>query len=69
MLYLDLDELPRLFDRYWLWSAQRPNLAWFRRADHLGDPQKPLAESVRELVAQRTGRRPCGPVRLLTPLR
>jgi DUF1365 family protein len=69
MLYLDLDELPRLFDRYWLWSARRPNLAWFRRADHLGDPKKPLAESVRELVAQRTGQRPCGPVRLLTHLR
>jgi len=33
------------------------------------DPQKPLAESVRELVAQRTGLRPCGPVRLLTHLR
>jgi DUF1365 family protein len=69
MLYLDLDELPRLFDRFWLWSARRPNLAWFRRADHLGDPKMPLAESVRELVAQRTGRRPCGPVRLLTHLR
>jgi len=69
MLYLDLDELPRLFDRYWLWSARRPNVAWFRRADHLGDPQTTLAESVRELVARRTGRRPGGPVRLLTHLR
>ena len=69
LLYLDLDELPRLFDRFWLWSARRPNLAWFRRADHLGDPAQPLAESVRDLVAQRTGRRPRGPVRLLTHLR
>jgi DUF1365 family protein len=69
MLYLDLDELPCLFDRYWLWSSRRPNLAWFRRADHLGDPARPLAESVRDLVEQRCGRRPCGPVRLLTQLR
>jgi DUF1365 family protein len=69
MLYLDLDELPGLFERFWLWSARRPNLAWFRRADHLGDPQQPLADSVRDLVEQRTGQRPQGPVRLLTQLR
>ena len=69
MLYLDLDELPSLFERFWLWSSQRPNLAWFRRADHLGDPAQPLAESVRDLVEQRSGRRPQGPVRLLTQLR
>jgi DUF1365 family protein len=38
LLYLDLDELPRIFDGRWLWSARRPAPAWFRRADHLGDP-------------------------------
>ena len=36
MLYLDLAELPNVFARRWLWSAERPALAWFRRADHLG---------------------------------
>lgn len=69
MLYLDLDELPTLFDRFWLWSARRPNLAWFRRADHLGEAERPLAECVRDLVQQHTGQRPTGPVRLLTHLR
>jgi DUF1365 family protein len=69
MLYLDLDELPGLFERRWLWSARRPNLAWFRRTDHLGDPQVPLATAVRDLVEQASGRRPEGPVRLLTHLR
>ena len=69
MLYLDLDEMPGLFDRFWMWSSSRPNLAWFRRADHLGDPDRPLAECVRDLVEQRSGRRPHGPVRLLTHLR
>jgi DUF1365 family protein len=69
MLYLDLDELPGLFERFWLWSSRRPNLAWFRRADHLGNPQQPLADSVRDFVEQRSGRRPPGPVRLLTQLR
>jgi hypothetical protein len=69
MMYLDLDELPELFDRFWLWSARRPNLAWFRRTDHYGDPVIPLAESIRNLVQQQTGQRPEGPIRLLTHLR
>ena len=37
MLYLDLDELPRLFNRRWFWSTRRPALARFRREDHLGE--------------------------------
>ena len=69
MMYLDLSELPRVFARRWLWSARRPALAWFRRADYLGDPAVPLDDAVRDLVGLRTGRRPAGPVRLLTHLR
>jgi hypothetical protein len=33
---------------------------------HLGDPARPLDECVRDLVERETGRRPAGPVRLLT---
>jgi DUF1365 family protein len=69
MLYLDLDELPELFADTWLWSARRPALAWFRRADHLGSPARPLDECVRELVRERTDLLPSGPIRLLTHLR
>ncbi len=69
MCYLDLAELPGLFDRRWLWSARRPAVAWFRRADYLGDPSIPLETAVRDLVAERTGHRPTGPIRLLTHLR
>jgi hypothetical protein len=69
MLYLDLDELPALFDGYLLASARSRALAEFRRSDHLGDPERPLADEIRALVAARTGRRPAGPVRLLTSLR
>jgi DUF1365 family protein len=69
MAYLDLDELPELFDGRLLWSARRPALAWFRRADHLGDPHTPLTDSVRELVATRVGIPLDGPIRLLTHLR
>jgi DUF1365 family protein len=66
MLYLDLAELPQLFAGSRLWSAVRPALAWFRRGDYLGDPREPLDESVRGLVERATGRRPAGPIRLLT---
>jgi DUF1365 family protein len=69
MVYLDLDELDRVFEGRWLWSTRRPNLAWFRRKDHFGDPQVPLDTAVRDLVESRTGRRPAGPIRLLTHLR
>jgi DUF1365 family protein len=68
MLYLDLDELPTLFRKRWLWSAGRPAVARFRRRDHLGPEQQPLADSVRDLVETETGRRPSGPIRLLTNL-
>ena len=66
MLYLDLDELDEVFRGRWLWSTRRPSLAWFRRSDHLGDPDVPLDDAVRDLVETRTGRRPEGPIRLLT---
>ena len=66
MLYLDLDELDVVFRGRWCWSVDRPALAWFRRADHVGAPDVPLAETVRALVAARIGHRPTGPIRLLT---
>jgi DUF1365 family protein len=69
MVYLDLDELPTVFDRRWFWSVRRPALAWFRRADYLGPPEVPLDAAVRNLVEDRTGSRPRGPIRLLTHLR
>jgi DUF1365 family protein len=69
MSYIDLAELPALFDRRWFWSARRPALAWFRRADFLGPATVPLDSAVRDLVLERTGLRPKGPIRLLTHLR
>ena len=68
MAYLDLDELPGVLDPYRGWSARRPALAWFRRADYLGDPELPLADCVRRAVADRGGEAR-GPIRLLTNLR
>jgi DUF1365 family protein len=62
LAYVDLDELPNL-------PIAAGRLVRFERSDYLGDPDVPLADSVRDLVAERTGTRPEGPVRLLTQLR
>jgi len=69
MMYLDLDELPGLFDPHWLWSARRPAPAWFRRSDYLGAPDVDLADAVRDEAERLTGRRPLGAIRMLTHLR
>lgn len=69
MLFIDLAELPRLFEHRWLWSLGRRNLAEFRRSDYLGPTELPLDEAVRRRVAAHTGQRPQGPIRLLTHLR
>ncbi len=68
-LYLDLDEIDAVFAHRWLWSTARRNVARFQRSDYLGPPQLQLAEAVRQRVEQATGRRPAGPIRLLTHLR
>ena len=69
LMYLDLSELDSVFRDRWLWSTRRPAVARFDRRGHLGDPRQPLDASVRDLVESKTGRRPTGPIRLLTHLR
>jgi len=69
MMFLDLEELPALFDGRWLWSARRPAAAWFRRSDYLGDRDVALDRAVRDEAERLTGQRPHGPVRMLTHLR
>jgi uncharacterized protein len=69
MLYIDLAELPQIFDRVPFWSARRCALGRFRRADYLGCPEVPLDRAVRDLVEAQGLPRPSGPIRLLTHLR
>jgi DUF1365 family protein len=69
MAYLDLAELDEVFRGRWLWSARGPALAWFKRADYLGDASRPLGDEVRGLVRRETGAQSRGPIRLLTHLR
>ena len=68
-MFMDLAELPRLFDQHPLWSDRHFNLAYFRRRDHFGDPRASIEHSVRDLVQTETGNRPSGPIRMLTHLR
>jgi len=69
MVYLDLAELDSVFAHRWFWSADRPNLAWFKRSDYFGDPAIPIDRAIRDFVAEKTGIPPSGPIRLLTHLR
>ena len=68
-LFLDLDEIDSVFAGRWLWSRDARNLAEFRRSDYLGPSAVPLTEAVQQLLERHTGKRPAGPVRLLTHLR
>ena len=68
-VWLDLAELGEVFKGRWFWSTRRPALAWFRRADYLGDAAVPLDAAVRDRVEAQTGRRPAGAIRMLTQLR
>ncbi|WP_354700180.1 hypothetical protein DSM112329_00444 [Paraconexibacter sp. AEG42_29] len=65
MLYLDLDEL-HLLEHRPLWSATRPAIGRFRRADYLGDPDVPLKHAVAAEIRRQTGANHHGPIRLLT---
>ena len=68
MMYLDLDELPGVFDHFLLWSVERLNLASFHRKNYLGDPSRPLKECVLDEVQHQAGFRPSGRVSILTHL-
>jgi len=69
MMYLDLDELPHVFEGARFWSYEGSNLACFQRRYFYGDAQVPLATAVREDTARALGRPLEGPIRMLTHLR
>jgi len=69
MVYADLAEIETVFGRRGLWSTRWPAIARFRRADYLGDANRPLSECVADLVLEHTGKRAVGPIALLTNFR
>lgn len=66
MALVELDAVSDLCALHPLWSAQRPAPIWFRRTDYLGNPAVPLITAVGDVVEDRTGVRPSGPIALLT---
>lgn len=69
MVYLDLDEASEVLGKVPLFGVDRFALAAFHRADHPGPREIPLSEYIRGEVEKQTGRRPTGPIRILTHLR
>ncbi|MBA3696576.1 MAG: DUF1365 domain-containing protein [Methylotenera sp.] len=69
MMFLDLDELPVLFDQNWFWSYLKPNVAYFKRSDYWGNTTQPLKDEILNKVEQEIGKRPLGKVCLLTNMR
>ena len=69
MMFLNLDELPGLFDGFKFWSYQRRNLAWFKRADYYGNPALPLKDEISHLLLKATGSGARGAVCMLTNMR
>ncbi len=51
MMYLDLDELPKLLQKYWFFSAGRFNLSSFNRNDYLNPDIADLKLAVIDKVA------------------
>jgi DUF1365 family protein len=68
LLYLDLDELPEL-PVFPVLGVERFGFCSFRRADYLGNRERPLKQAVLAEVERALGERPDGPVRLLTHVR
>jgi DUF1365 family protein len=64
LLYVDVERVDEVLDGRLVAAARGP--VRFRRADYLGDARRPLADEVRQVVQEHTGRGPAGPIRLLT---
>lgn len=69
MMYVDLKEMPSLFQKFWFWSINKPNLAYFDRNDHVADSKESLERTIRDIVLKHTGKQHHGPIRLLTHFR
>lgn len=69
MAYLDLAEIDRVLSMSRLWGRSPLSVVRFRREDYLTRDGLDLDGSVRRCVEEALGRRPTGPIRMLTHLR
>ena len=68
MTLLDVDHTAAL-DVLPLWSRRRPAPVWFRRRDYLDGSDRPLRDALGDIIEEHLGRRPTGPIYMLTHLR
>jgi DUF1365 family protein len=68
-VWIDPDDPGELCDLHPAWSHRRPAPAWFRRADYGTGPTGSLADLARDDLGSVMGRRPSGPVRMLSQVR
>jgi len=66
---IDLDEIPELDRRLRLFSYNRPGVVTLRDSDHLGDPQRPVADNIREYLGERGVQAHDARITMLTNLR
>lgn len=69
MTYLELGRVGEVLDSVACASAKGPALVRYRRRDYFGNAELRLEDWIRDFVAERSGRRPQGPIRMLTHLR
>lgn len=67
MCYLDIDELPTLFDIHPLWSYNSSNLAWFNPDNYIGR-NSDIRSAVTEHIYRVTGEHFSGRICILTNL-
>ena len=65
-IWIDPDRPEELFDHHPLWSCGRWRPVRFARHDYLDGSDRPIGPAVRDLLEEPLGRRPAGPVRMLT---
>ncbi len=68
MFYLDLDELPSLFDRFWFWSINRFNLGSFKQKNYLGQGKTSIRSAVQARIREKFHCEHMGSIRMLTHL-
>ena len=69
MVYFDINKIGKALKRSLLWGVNKPAIVSFYRKDYHGDPSKSLDHAVRDTIADKTGKKIRGPIRILTHLR
>lgn len=69
MLYIDIDQLGEVLNRFPLSHSRLPAFGWFRRSDYHGDQNTLLDQHIRDQILAQTSKKFTGKIFLLTHLR